>query len=123
MGIVHVGTGTVTGDEVLDASKAVTQLVQNTENFQYKFVDLSGVTELQMTGPDLQEVAAQDRLTAAFRPHAVVVIVAPRDDLFAAARRWDRLVEELGWSTHISRARSEAVRWLRENFTEAVVDF
>jgi hypothetical protein len=116
MGVVHTGTGVVTGQEILRGSQTVAQLVENTENFHYEFVDLSGATGIEITEQHLQEIATLDRMTAYFRPHAVVVIVAPDERLFAVAKQWESLVQDLGWKTHISRDRSEAKSWLRENF-------
>ncbi len=45
LGIVHRGTGLITGDELLEASHVALQLVQNTQNFQYKFLYLSETAE------------------------------------------------------------------------------
>ncbi|HEY3663601.1 MAG TPA: hypothetical protein VGL24_10645 [Chthoniobacterales bacterium] len=116
MGVVHTGRGVVTGNEILRGSFAVTQLVQNTENFHYEFVDLSEATGISISDSQLQQIAALDRMTAFFRPHAVVVVVAPDDRLFAVAQRWEGLVRSFGWNTHLSRSRSEAKQWLKENF-------
>jgi hypothetical protein len=116
MGVVHIGSGVVNGEEILRGSQAVAQLVENTENFHYEFVDLSEATGIQITQQHLQEIAMLDRTTAYFRPHAIVVIVAPDERLFAVAKQWESMVQDLGWKTHISRARSEARSWLRENF-------
>ncbi len=122
MGVVHRGSGTVTGEEILRGSLALSQLVQNTENFHYEFVDLSEATGIQVTEHHLQQIATLDRMTAFFRPHAVVVVAAPDERLFAVAKRWESLVQNLGWNTHVSRSRSEAKRWLEENFDPHVVD-
>ena len=116
MGVVHIGTGIVTGEEILRGSQAVAQLVEITENFHYEFVDLSGATGIEMTEQHLQEIATLDRMTAYFRPHAVVVIVAPDERVYAVAKQWENMVQTLGWKTYISRSRSEARSWLRENF-------
>ena len=116
MGVIHTGTGLVTGEEVLQGCEMVSQLMQNTENFHYKFVDLAEATGIEMTEEHLQEIVAIDRTMAFFRPNATVVIVAPDERLFAVAKQWETLVEALGWATHVSRERSEALAWLRENF-------
>jgi hypothetical protein len=123
MGVVHAGTGTVTGGEILQGCQTFTFLVQNTENFHYKLVDFSAATELQITTEDLQEIVVQDRLIAAARPHVTVVIIAPNEQIRARAQEWERLVEELGWSTHVSTTRGEALHWLQDNFTAAPVEF
>lgn len=116
MGVVHVGTGVVTAEELLAGCRVTTALMETTENFHYEFVDLSDVTELQITEEDLEQIVAQDHLAAVFRPHAVVVIVAAREDLFATAKLWEQRVQDLGWNTHVSRKRSEALAWLKQNF-------
>jgi hypothetical protein len=122
MGVLHAGSGTVTGRQILQGCQTFTLLVQNTENFHYKLVDFSAATELQITTEDLQEIVVQDRLIAASRPHVTVVIVVPNEQMRALANEWERLVEELGWSTHVSTTRGEALHWLRDNFIAAPVE-
>ncbi len=122
MGIVHMGTGVVTGEDVLAGSRAVAQLVQNTANFHYELVDFSGATEVRISPAHLQAIAEQDRFAAFFRPHAMVVIVAPTEELLAVARQWEALVENLGWSIHIARDRTAAVQWLAKNFRPEAID-
>ncbi len=115
-GIIHLGSGVITGDEFVEASHAALELVRNTQNFHYEFLDLSQATGLQIADEHLEQITAQDRLAATYRPNAVVVIVAPRDDLFALGKRWEQLVQPFGWGTHISRHREEALQWLSANF-------
>ncbi|CAN5388740.1 hypothetical protein BH20VER3_BH20VER3_23000 [soil metagenome] len=67
----------------------------------------------------MQEIVEADNRTAYFRPHATVVIVAPNEEIPALARQWEEMVQHLGWKTHISRERSAAPQWLRENFPAA----
>jgi hypothetical protein len=115
-GILHVGTGTVTGEEFVRASHAAMLLFQNTQNFRYEFVDLSNATGLdEMADEHLAQITAQDRVIARFRPNAVVVVVAPRDDFYQLGKDWESAVQELGWSTHIARERSEALTWLHKH--------
>lgn len=113
-GILRVGRGLITGEDLLAASVAATQLVQNTANFQYEFVDLSAVTELRLTPMELEEIADQDRIAAKYRPNAIVAIVAPREDTFEVAKKWERQMADLNWMTHVSRSRAETLRWLEE---------
>ena len=122
MGIIHVGSGTVTGAEILQGCKSVTALVQTTENFHYKLVNLAEATELQVSEEELKEIVEQDRVIAISRPRATVAIVAPNERINAIARHWENLVGDLGWNTHITRTPSEAWRWLRENSITAQVD-
>ncbi len=113
-GILRVGRGLITGEDLLAASVASTQLVQNTANFQYELVDLSAVTELRITPTELEQIAAQDRIAAKYRPHAIVAIIALREDTFEIAKQWQQHTSDLGWTTHISRSRADTLRWLEE---------
>jgi hypothetical protein len=116
MGVMHLGAGVVTGADLLEGCRMTTQLRQNTENFHFEFIDFSDVTELKITADDLMQIVAQDHYAAIFRPDAVVVIVAPRDDQFEIGKKWERRVEDIGWKTHIAHDRAEATAWLRENY-------
>ena len=116
MGIIHVGTGVVTGGDLIEACRCTTQLCQITANFHYEFIDFSETTDLQLTPEELEKIVAQDHYLATFRPDAVIVIVAPRDDLFATAKHWEQLVQDIGWKTHIARERGEALSWLKQNY-------
>ncbi|MBA3962587.1 MAG: hypothetical protein H0X40_11880 [Chthoniobacterales bacterium] len=116
MGILHYGAGLVTGAELVEACRATLQLLQNTENFHFDFIDFSEVTELRITADEFDQIVANDHFAAVFRPDAVVVIVAPRDDVFETATEWERRVQDLGWKTYISRSRADADEWLRQNY-------
>ncbi len=115
LGIVHAGSGIVTGEELLAASVAGAQLVQNTENFQYEFSDFTDVTELRVEPEHVEKIAALDHEAAHFRPKAIVVIVAPQDFSYELAQQWQKKVSDLNWTIHIARERTEAVRWLRQH--------
>jgi hypothetical protein len=113
-GILQVGSGTITGEEFVRASYNALLLFQNTQNFQYEFVDLSNATDLEFAEEHLRQIKAQDRIIAKFRPHAIEVVVAPREDFYQLAKHWESAVEELGLSTHVARERSEALAWLHK---------
>ena len=121
-GIIHMGTGTVTGDELVEASRSALQLVQNTQNFDYEIVDLTSATGLDNVGDEhIEQLTAQDRLAAVFRPNAIVVVIAPRDEFFELGKKWERRVQDLGWSTRVTRDRGEAVEWLSQNYHPSAV--
>jgi hypothetical protein len=115
-GILQVGSGNVTGADIVRASYNALLLFQNTRNFQYEFVDLSNATSLSDIDEEhLAQITAQDRVIATFRPHATVVVVAPRDEFYQLGKDWESAVQDLGWNTHISRERGEALAWLHEH--------
>jgi hypothetical protein len=115
LGIVHAGSGLVTGEDLMVACEGVTQLVQNTANFQYEFSDFTDVTELRLKPGDLEKIVELDQIAAKYRPRAIVVIVAPQEFSYELACTWSERVKDIGWTIHISRDRSEAVRWLTQH--------
>lgn len=121
-GIIHIATGVVTGDELVTASRQALQLVQNTQNFDYEIVDLTKAIGLIRAGEEhLEQITMQDHLAAVYRPNAIVIIIAIEDDCFDLGQRWQRRVADLGWSTLVTRERSEAKKWLRENYDPAAI--
>ncbi len=118
-GILQLGSGRITGEELVQASHNVLLLFQNTQNFKYEFVDLSNATDLQFAEEHLAQIAAQDRVIATFRPNAIVVVVAPREEFYQLAKRWESEVQELGWRTQVTRKRSHALAWLHQHLASA----
>ncbi len=119
LGIVHHSSGIVTGQELLHASIAARQLVQNTENFNYEVADFSGASEVRVAPEEMEEIVAQDRLAAAERPHAVIVIIAPGEQAYETARQWQEQVNDLGWTIHIAREPAEGYEWLSRHREQA----
>jgi hypothetical protein len=113
LGIIQTGSGVVTGREILQGCRTVTALVQTTENFEYKLVDFSSVSDLQIGEDELAAIVEEDRLIARSRPHAAIVLVVPNDEIEALATHWQEMVAELGWDTHIACSRADAQEWLR----------
>ena len=120
-GIIQTGRGLVTGDELVQACHAAFHLVQNTRNFHYEFVDLTDATALQFSPGDLEQITERDRMAAVYRPDAIVVIVAPQKEFYDLAKAWESRVQDLGWTTHITRDRAAGLKWLKQNFQPPAV--
>ena len=119
MGTIHVGSGVVTGSEILEGCKTVTALVQTTANFYYKLIDLARASEVRISPEEFEQILEQDRLIAAQRPNDSVAIVAPNDQIRAVAEEWRRQVDDLGWSIEIVPTREEALAWIEEKMSGA----
>ncbi|MGI9086554.1 MAG: hypothetical protein ACR2HH_02250 [Chthoniobacterales bacterium] len=122
LGIEHVGSGLVTGADLLAASVTARRLVENTENFNYELVDFSEVTALRVSPEELERIVAQDKIAAESRPRAMVVIIAPSAQTFQLATAWEEQVRELGWTIHIARERDEGMQWLEDHREQARTD-
>jgi hypothetical protein len=121
MGTILVGTGVVTGSEILEACKSVTALVQSTANFHYKLIDLARVTELRITPEEYDDILEQDRLIAKQRPNDSVAIVATDESVRAIMEEWRHRVEGLGWAVEILPSREEAMAWIQDRVEGAQV--
>ncbi len=121
MGTIHVGRDVVTGTEILEGCKSVTALVQSTENFHYKLIDLSHATEVRITPEEFDEILEQDRLIAQQRPNDSIGIVAPNENVRAIVEEWRHRVAGLGWTIEILPSREEAMAWIQDRVAGAQV--
>jgi hypothetical protein len=114
-GILQVGSGVVTGEEFVQASYNALLLFQNTQNFRYEFVDLSNVTDVEFAEKHLAQITVHDRVIAKARPDAIVVVLAPREELYQVAKHWEQAVTPFGLKTHVARERAEALARVQQH--------
>lgn len=113
-GVRLVGTGLLTGQEILEAKQGLLRSPDRIKGLAYGLVDMTDVTELQITRDDVLEFVAVDVQIAALVPRVLAVaVVAPGDLAFGLARMWEAFAEVTGWNTHVFRSRAEAEPWLR----------
>ena len=114
-GIVHTGSGTVTGDDIVACHLARNREGPRLTGQEYGLTDFHQVTTLSLTMQDIQNIVAVDHAAVPLVGRAIsVAIVAPSDLSYGMSRMWEALVEQFGWATHVFRTRAEAVAWLRE---------
>jgi hypothetical protein len=113
-GVLHVGTGVLTGAEILAGARAAHSAPGRVGKFTHGLTDLSGVTELRLTAEEVRRISEENRITARIAvPGAPVAIVATSELVFGMARMWEVHVEDTGWTTRVFRSRAEAEAWLR----------
>ena len=117
-GILQVGSGLITGEEFVQASYNALLLFQNTQNFQYEFVDLSNAISVEFAEKDLAQITVHDRVIAKSRPDAIVIVLAPREEFYQVAKEWERAVQPLGLKTYVARDRSEARTQVRQHLDQ-----
>lgn len=117
-GLHQVGTGLVTGAEILTAAATIAQATDRAKKLRFAFVDVSGATEFRVTPDDVRLISRQGATIALLAPNAVVVIVAPIDDAYGMSRMWQTLVEGTGWQTAVFRQHDQAVTWLRDRIPD-----
>lgn len=113
-GIHQVGTGVVTGAEILAATAAVANAPDKARTLRYSLVDLSDASVFRATPDDIRLISRQGATIALLAPDAAVAVVAPKDDAYGLARMWQTMVEMTGWQTAVFRERVLAMTWLRD---------
>jgi hypothetical protein len=108
-----VGTGVLTGPDIINIKTGLEADPDFDPGFTHWLVDLTAVTELQMSSPEVRAIVEVDRRLARLMPDAVVAVVAPADAAFGLARMWEILAEGIGWPTGVFRTVAEAEAWIR----------
>jgi hypothetical protein len=121
-GVLHVGSGVVTGEEILGGDEEIQSDPDRAARIDHGLVDFTDVTELRVSSADLRLIADASRATARLVPEAIVAIVAPRAEAFEIARMWELIANVPGWRTHVFRDRASAEAWMRGELGDRATD-
>jgi hypothetical protein len=112
-GLHRTGSGLVTGREMVAEAYALHREAGSLQHLKYGLVDLSDVTEFDVTPDDMRALALAVETTARIAPAGLAVaIVAPSDYAYGHARIFEGHVKT-GWKIRICRSRAEAEEWLQ----------
>jgi hypothetical protein len=117
-GILFVGSGIVTADEIRSAKINLLVERDRTRRIEFAIVDFQVASSLVLDTVDLRRIVELDRQLASFLPNACVAIVAPKDHMFGLARLWEAMVEVIGWRTRVFRSAADACPWVRKAIAE-----
>ena len=117
-GMVQVGEGVITTDEVLDVIRSLNGLPEAVRQLKFALVDFTSAVELLMTGEELRDVVAENEITSGLISPGLIAIVAPKDQIYGLSRMWQVFVGRLNWRVEIFRTKSDAVDWLRHSVPE-----
>jgi hypothetical protein len=112
-GVLHVGRGTLTGKEILEAKLATFGSEERTKRYQYGLIDYSQVDDVLISSQELATVVGYDKRAAKIAPGIPVVIVGEKDIVFGLARMWEAFMLDAGWETHVFRSREQSEDWIR----------
>jgi hypothetical protein len=107
-GVLHIGTGRMTGKDILEAKLATFESGEKTRRYHYGLIDYAQVDDLEVSRYELEMVAARDKRAAILAPSVFVAIVAIEDFVFGLARMWQAFMGDAGWETHVFRSCGEA---------------
>ncbi len=113
-GIQHIGSGTVTGQDLMLSAATVLKLVQEGLRPEFALTDLTEVKEFAVSSEELLRNAAFNNGIARYIPQAKVAIVAPASAIYGMARMWQVYVDSSGWKSQVFRRKEEALAWLKQ---------
>jgi hypothetical protein len=113
-GILHIGSGTVKGNDLLASASALLKLVQEGLRPTYSLVDLTNVTEFTVSSSEIERNAALNSEIARLLPSVTLAIVAPADNIFGIVRMWQAHMDMTAWTSQVFRRNEDALTWLKQ---------
>jgi len=111
-GILHIGSGTVTGNDLMASATTVLKLVQDGLSPRYGLTDLTHVTEFAVSSTEIERNAVLNSNIARLLPSVKLAIVAPTDNIYGMVRMWQAHMDNTGWRSEVFRRKEEALLWL-----------
>src|SRR5262245_59157065 len=97
-GIVEVGHGIVTGEELLVETQRLAAAGRDALSaVRYALVAFSAVSEFKVTADETARLAAEDVKLAKAIPELSIAVVAPTPITFGMSRMWEALAHATGW--------------------------
>ena len=114
LGVVFIGEGIVTGQEIIRANKNLLSFKENIKISKYCIIDYSETSEYNVSTSEIQIIAAQDKEISKYLPDYIVAIVAKRDLEFGVSRMWQTIaqINDLKWDTKVFKDRNNAEKWI-----------
>jgi len=110
--VVQIGSGVVLGSEMLAGAHALSEHVQSGGELPHGLMDLSAVTDLQLSAEEVELIAVENHIAAASITHAIVAVIATKDLASGMARMWEAMVSGTNWRTRAFRDAEAARAWL-----------
>jgi len=113
-GIQHIGSGTVTGEELMSSAATVLKLIQEGLKPEYGLTDLTDVKKFAVSAEEISRNAALNSGISRYLPSVKLAIIAPANDIYGMVRMWLAHIDSPGWTSHVFRRKEEAVAWLKQ---------
>ena len=114
IGILLVGEGLLTGQELIDALTEIYRSEENAKKLKYSILDLTHVERVDVSNAEIMIIVQKHKNVAKTTPDKVLAVAASKDIAFGLSRMWETHVEEIQWETNIARSRDEVDSWVKE---------
>jgi hypothetical protein len=114
-GLIRIGSGLVTSVELIVVARQQLRDAERCRELHYGMVDFSSVTEFKVVPEDARNLAELNRHLGKFVPRDTPIVIIASDVLiYAMARIWRTLTDDVGWISHVARTRADGITWLKE---------
>jgi hypothetical protein len=111
-GILHIGSGTVSGKDLIASATNALKLVQEGLSPRYGLTDLTCVREFAVSTSEIEMNAKLNTDIARLLPSFKLAIVAPLDNIYGMVRMWQAHMDKTEWRSQVFRCKEEALAWL-----------
>ncbi len=113
-GSLLVGTGTLTGREILSAINAVHETEEKTRAIVFQIGDFRLVEKVDISSMDIRRISERDIRTSKINPQLITAVVAGKDVVFGLSRMWQAYSDNPSTITSVFRSMDEAEQWVKE---------
>ncbi len=113
-GSLLVGTGTLTGREILSAINAVHETEEKTRAIVFQIGDFRLVEKVDISSMDIRTISERDIRTSKINRQIITAVVAGEDVVFGLSRMWQAYSDNASLTTSVFRSMDEAEQWIKE---------
>ncbi len=113
-GSLLVGTGTLTGREILSAINAVHETEEKTRAIVFQIGDFRLVEKVDISSMDIRTISERDIRTSKINRQIITAVVAGEDVVFGLSRMWQAHSDSPSVITSVFRSMDEAEQWIKE---------
>lgn len=117
-GLIGVGAGALTGQQIIDANRVVYATEEQTLACVHQIHDYRRVETIDISVNDIRRMAELDKRVARINPNIIVAVVTGSDVGFGLSRIWQGYTNEYPFVSKVFRSMSEARIWLSEQLKE-----
>jgi len=110
--VLRVGTGVLTGKEILATARALPEVVVDMSKITHGLVDLTGVTRLDVSTEEVRRISELNLKISELTGPGRIAIAASSDLAFGMSRMYGALVSTKNWTVATFRTMEEARAWL-----------
>ncbi len=113
-GSLFVGTGTLTGREILSAINAVHETEEKTRAIVFQIADFRLVEKIDISSMDIRTISERDIRTSKINAQLITAVVAGKEVVFGLSRMWQAYSDNPSLITSVFRSMVEAEQWIKE---------